>query len=81
VSRSLGETAPVLLTTFHAGRFPDGLLGAAPTLPVAIWLDAAAPHDALRARAWATSLVLLALAVALRTAASLLGRRRDEVSR
>lgn len=76
VSRALGETAPLVLTSFHAVGFPRGLAGPTPTLPVSIWLDASSPQDAFRARAWAAALILLAIAFALRGAASLL-RRSD----
>ena len=66
---------------FHAEGFPDGLTGPAPTLPVAIWLQASSPHDALRARAWAAALVLLAIAFGLRAAATLLRRSEARTPR
>jgi phosphate transport system permease protein len=81
VSRALGETAPVLLTVFHARGFLEGILHPVPTLPVGIWLDAAGADPATGARAWTSALLLLALAVALRTAASLLRPGRERARR
>jgi len=75
VSRALGETAPLLLTTAHGNGLPTGLLGPAPALPVAIWLHAGSPHEVLQARAWAAALLLLVLALCLRVASLVL--RRD----
>lgn len=81
VSRALGETAPVLLTVFHARGFPEGILDPAPTLPVSIWLGAATADPARGARAWISALLLLVMAVALRTAASLLRPGRERARR
>jgi phosphate transport system permease protein len=81
VSRALGETAPLLLTTFHVGGFPDGLTGPTPTLPVAIWTQASSADERARSAAWLAALVLLAAALALRAAALLLRRTDEEAPR
>ena len=75
VGRALGETAPLLLTTFHDPRATIGLFGAAPTLPVSIWRGAF--HASPEKSPWPLALLLLTLAITLRAMALVLARGEE----
>lgn len=77
VGRALGETAPLLLTSFQSSDLPRGPLDATSTLPVAIWQEASAPDRATRAHAWSAALVLLGVAALLHVLAVVLRRRAE----
>ncbi len=77
LGRALGETAPLLLTSFQSSDLPRDPLDATSTLPVAIWLQSSSPDAAERARAWSGALVLLGVAAALHLLAGALRRRAD----
>jgi phosphate transport system permease protein len=80
IGRALGETAPLLLTSFQSSDVPRGPLDATSTLPVAIWLQSASPEPADRARAWSAALVLLGMATALHLLAGALRRRAERTA-
>lgn len=76
VARGVGETAPLLMTSFgnkvlNANPFD----GAQASLPKFVWDYFQAPNQALVDRAWTATLVLVALVLLLFTTARLIARR------
>ena len=79
MARALGETAPLLMIGMVAFivDVPGGVLDAATTLPVQIFLWFDSPERAFEERASATIIVLLALLVVINLSAVILRRRLE----
>ena len=65
LARAAGETAPLLLTALGNLFFSTDLLRPIAALPLQIYQYAASPYDDWHAKAWAASLVLVAVIAAV----------------
>ena len=63
-ARIAGETAPLLFTAFNNQYWSFKLTAPISSLPVQIFNSATSPYDDLHQKAWAGSLVLVALGMA-----------------
>jgi len=61
LARAAGETAPLLLTALGNLFFSTDLLRPIAALPLQIYQYAASPYDDWHAKAWAASLILVAV--------------------
>lgn len=77
VARVAGETAPLLMTALNNNFWHRGITDQVSTLPVVVFTYATTPFEDLNAKAWAASLVLLAMVLGLSLLARLFtgGRR------
>jgi phosphate transport system permease protein len=75
VARAAGETAPLLLTALGNLFFSLDLGKPIAALPLQIYQYAASPYDDWHAKAWASSLVLVAVIGVLALALRILARR------
>ncbi len=77
IARVAGETAPLLLTSLSNNFWHRGITDQIATLPVIIFSYATTPYEDLNAKAWAASLVLLAMVLTMSLLARLFtgGRR------
>ena len=64
-ARVLGETAPLLFTSFNNAFFSHSLVQPISTLPVQIYNYAISPYNDWHRQAWAGALVLIVLVLAL----------------
>ena len=76
IARAAGEAAPMLFTAFGNPFMSASLNQPVATLPHMIYVYAISPYADWRAKAWATSLVLIALVLALNVAARLIAWSR-----
>lgn len=74
LSRSMGETAPLLFTVLGASGLAHGRAASDAALPLAVFVGALSGHQAAREQAWGAGLALLAVVFALRVGARLIGR-------
>ena len=65
IARISGETAPLLFTAFGSRFFPSGLDEPIASLTVQIYNYAISPYDEWHAQAWAATLVLMTLILAI----------------
>jgi phosphate transport system permease protein len=79
VARVAGETAPLLFTAFNNQFWNFQLKQPISSLPVQIFSYAVSPFDQLHAKAWAASLVLVALVLLAGIGARLVTRGRHEI--
>jgi len=78
VARAMGETAPLIITSFSfvAGTYSTNLLHPISAMPVLIWLYGISPFAAWQAKAWGAALILIAMMLALNlTVKLLIGRK------
>jgi phosphate transport system permease protein len=64
-NRMAGETAPLLFTAYWSNYPPTGLFGPVGSLPYLIWYYSGFPYPALRAKAYAASLILMLAVLSL----------------
>ena len=76
VARIAGETAPLLFTALGLNYLSLDLNGPMANLPFQIYYYAASPYDEWHAMAWAATLVLVGMILALNVAVKLLTRNR-----
>jgi phosphate transport system permease protein len=76
VARITGETAPLLFTALNYRFFSRDIFQPIASLTVQIYNYAISPYDEWHALAWAATLVLMALILAINVAVRLLTRRR-----
>jgi phosphate transport system permease protein len=76
VARAMGESAPLLFTSFNNRAWAGGLNEPTASLPVNIYTYAVSPYADWHAQAWAAALVLVALVLCLNVAARFLVRGR-----
>jgi phosphate transport system permease protein len=76
VARAMGETAPLLFTSFNNRGFASGLGEPTASLPVNIYTYAVSPYPDWHRQAWAAALVLVSFVLCLNVAARMLSRGR-----
>jgi phosphate transport system permease protein len=76
IARVSGETAPLLFTAFGSRFFSYYLDQPIASLTVQIYYYASSPYDEWHAQAWAATLVLMALILAINIVVRFLTRRR-----
>lgn len=76
IARALGETAPLLFTSFNNRFWPRGLDEPTASLPVQIYTYAVSPYEDWHRQAWAAALVLLVLVLVLNVSARVVVRNR-----
>jgi phosphate transport system permease protein len=76
VARITGETAPLLFTALNYRFFSRDIFQPIASLTVQIYNYAISPYDEWHALAWAATLVLMALILAINVSVRLLTRRR-----
>jgi phosphate transport system permease protein len=74
VARAMGETAPLLFTSFNNRDWARGLDEPTASLPVNIYAYAVSPYPEWHEQAWAAALVLVTLVLVLNVGARLLAR-------
>lgn len=78
VARAVGETAPLIMTSFGATVMnANPFSGAQASLPLSVYQLISNPFQAQQDRAYAGALLLVAMVLALFTTARLLGRKRS----
>ncbi len=76
VARAAGETAPLLFTALYSNFWPSGdVMQPTPSLAVLIYNFSAMPYDNMVELAWAASLVLVLLVLALNLIGQAFSRR------
>ncbi len=82
IARIIGETAPLLLTTFAANNTSFNLFaGSMSSLPTYIYQYISNGYDTSTQRAWGAALVILILVGILFTAARVIGRNKSTTSK
>jgi phosphate transport system permease protein len=77
IARAVGETAPLIMTSFGATDMNvNPFEGAQASLPLSVYQLISNPFAAQQQRAYAGALVLVLLVLVLFTAARILGRSR-----
>ncbi|HEY3499777.1 MAG TPA: phosphate ABC transporter permease PstA [Polyangiaceae bacterium] len=76
VARAMGETAPLLFTSFNNRFWAAGPGEPTASLPVNIYTYAVSPYHEWHRQAWAAALVLVAFVLCLNVGARLLSRGR-----
>ena len=76
IARISGETAPLLFTAFGSRFFPSGLDEPIASLTVQIYNYAISPYDEWHAQAWAATLVLMTLILAINVTVRFFTRRK-----
>ena len=76
VARAMGETAPLLFTSFNNRFWANGLGEPTASLPVNIYTYAVSPYADWHRQAWAAALLLVTFVLCLNVAARLLSRGR-----
>ncbi|MBV9957011.1 MAG: phosphate ABC transporter permease PstA [Acidobacteria bacterium] len=76
IARVSGETAPLLFTAFGSRYFFEGLDQPIASLTVQIYNYAISPYDEWHAMAWAATLVLMALILAINIAVRFFTRKK-----
>ena len=79
VARIAGETAPLLFTAFNNQYWSFKLNAPISSLPVQIYNYAISPYDEWHEKAWAASLVLVALVLLMSLATRLATRGKHEI--
>jgi phosphate transport system permease protein len=80
VARIAGETAPLLFTALGLNRLSTDILGPMASLPYQIFYYSASPYDEWHDMAWAATLVLVAMILALNIAVKILTRNRHRAA-
>ena len=76
IARISGETAPLLFTAFGSRFFPSGLNEPIASLTVQIYNYAISPYDEWHAQAWAATLVLMTLILAINVTVRFFTRKK-----
>jgi phosphate transport system permease protein len=76
LARVSGETAPLLFTALGSRFFPTSLNEPIASLTVQIYNYAISPYDEWHAQAWAATLVLMTLILAINISVRILTRKR-----
>jgi phosphate transport system permease protein len=79
IARVSGETAPLLFTAFGSRFFPTSLNEPIASLTVQIYNYAISPYDEWHAQAWAATLVLMTVILAINVTVRILTRKRFQL--